>query len=136
MENYYEFYLWQFFLPRLCHDMHVNTWPKKLLQIFGKYLAWINATKICDIVFFLKKNNILSIIFNLRHKPNLFMLWSMCYGILMLKKCRIHLKEILEEGIEKGRAEVQPTRYRVILADRTYRGDINVGLSFTAKVST
>lgn len=50
--------------------------------------------------------------------------------------CRIHLKEVLELGVERrGRAELKPAKYRVILADRTYRGEIQVGITFTPKVN-
>lgn len=46
------------------------------------------------------------------------------------------MKEVLELGVERrGRAELKPAKYRVILADRTYRGEIRVGITFTPKVN-
>ncbi|XP_077236908.1 calcium-dependent lipid-binding (CaLB domain) family protein isoform X2 [Tasmannia lanceolata] len=36
----------------------------------------------------------------------------------------IYVKDVLALGVEKGTAELKTTKYRVTLADRTYRGEI------------
>ncbi|CAA6654989.1 unnamed protein product [Spirodela intermedia] len=47
----------------------------------------------------------------------------------------INVGDLLQLGAEKGSAELPPHRYRVVLADRSYQGDIRVGVSFKRKVS-
>lgn len=34
-------------------------------------------------------------------------------------------------GLEKGTAELQPRKYRVVLPDKRYAGEITVGVMFT-----
>ncbi|CAA6654990.1 unnamed protein product [Spirodela intermedia] len=46
----------------------------------------------------------------------------------------INVGDLLQLGAEKGSAELPPHRYRVVLADRSYQGDIRVGVSFKRKV--
>lgn len=48
--------------------------------------------------------------------------------------CRIYVKELLELGVEKGSAEIHPKKYSVVAADKSFRGDIQVGVTFTKKV--
>ncbi|KAG9454698.1 hypothetical protein H6P81_007602 [Aristolochia fimbriata] len=46
----------------------------------------------------------------------------------------IHVEDLLALGMERGKAELHPTKHRVLLADRSYCGEIRVGLIFTRKV--
>jgi hypothetical protein len=41
---------------------------------------------------------------------------------------------LLALGVEKGTAELQTQKYRVVNADKSYRGEIQVGVTFTLKV--
>lgn len=45
------------------------------------------------------------------------------------------MKELIELGLEKGKAELRPQKYRVVFTDKTYCGEIQVGVTFTAKVT-
>uniref|UniRef100_A0A7N0UST7 C2 domain-containing protein n=1 Tax=Kalanchoe fedtschenkoi TaxID=63787 RepID=A0A7N0UST7_KALFE len=45
----------------------------------------------------------------------------------------IYLKDLFELGFENGGSELHPSRYRVIQADNTYCGELQVGLKFTPK---
>lgn len=45
--------------------------------------------------------------------------------------CRIYVEELLVKGVEKGTAELPLSKYRVVDADETYRGEIQVALTFT-----
>lgn len=38
-------------------------------------------------------------------------------------------------GINEGKAELSTQKYRVVSSNQTYRGEINVGVTFTAHVS-
>ncbi|XP_068668569.1 elicitor-responsive protein 1-like [Aristolochia californica] len=46
----------------------------------------------------------------------------------------MYIEELLALGVERGKAELLPARLRVTLADKTYYGEIRVGVSFTRKV--
>ncbi|XP_010256915.1 PREDICTED: elicitor-responsive protein 1-like [Nelumbo nucifera] len=46
----------------------------------------------------------------------------------------IYIKDVLSLGIDVGKAELPPRKYRLELADKTYKGEIRVGVSFTMKV--
>ncbi|XP_010264438.1 PREDICTED: elicitor-responsive protein 1-like [Nelumbo nucifera] len=46
----------------------------------------------------------------------------------------IYIKDVLSLGIDVGKAELPPRKYRLVLADKTYEGEIRVGVSFTKKV--
>ncbi|KAK6933170.1 C2 domain, partial [Dillenia turbinata] len=48
-------------------------------------------------------------------------------------QAEIYLKDLLELGIENGKYELEPIKYRVI-RDGTYHGEIRVGVNFTAMV--
>lgn len=48
--------------------------------------------------------------------------------------CRIYVKELLELGVENGSAELHPKKYSVVAADKSFRGEIQVGVTFTKKV--
>lgn len=37
-------------------------------------------------------------------------------------------------GVETGSAEIHPKKYSVVAADKSFRGDIQVGVTFTKKV--
>ncbi|XP_020589437.1 elicitor-responsive protein 3 [Phalaenopsis equestris] len=47
----------------------------------------------------------------------------------------IHLMDIIKEGHHRGKIEIKPTSYNVVLEDQTYKGEIKVGLKFTSGVS-
>ncbi|GFQ01981.1 elicitor-responsive protein 1 [Phtheirospermum japonicum] len=52
-----------------------------------------------------------------------------------LGQTTIDLKGLFEEGVEKGKADLgSHEKYRVVLTDGTYNGEIQVGINFTAKV--
>ncbi|KAH0452131.1 hypothetical protein IEQ34_019430 [Dendrobium chrysotoxum] len=48
----------------------------------------------------------------------------------------IHLMDILKEGIRRGSIELKPAPYNVVLEDRTFKGEIKVGLRFISDVSS
>ncbi|XP_076930134.1 16 kDa phloem protein 1-like [Bidens hawaiensis] len=48
----------------------------------------------------------------------------------------IHLKEVLERGVENGSTELHPQKYRVVGSNQNYCGDIQVGVTFTPRVET
>ncbi|CAA3030333.1 elicitor-responsive 1 isoform X2 [Olea europaea subsp. europaea] len=52
-----------------------------------------------------------------------------------LGQATIYVKELIELGLEKGKAELRPQKYRVVFTDKTYCGEIQVGVTFTAKVT-
>ncbi|XP_019432938.1 PREDICTED: elicitor-responsive protein 1 [Lupinus angustifolius] len=45
----------------------------------------------------------------------------------------IYVKDLLAEGVEKGSSELRPHKYRVVGADQSYCGEIEVGITFTLK---
>ncbi|XP_061997420.1 16 kDa phloem protein 1 [Rosa rugosa] len=45
----------------------------------------------------------------------------------------IYVKELLELGVENGSAELHPKKYSVVAADKSFRGEIQVGVTFTKK---
>ncbi|KAH0979723.1 hypothetical protein GBA52_006900 [Prunus armeniaca] len=45
----------------------------------------------------------------------------------------IYVKDLLALGVENGTAQLHPLKYSVVRADRTYRGEIQVGLTFTPR---
>ncbi|XP_022870800.1 elicitor-responsive protein 1-like [Olea europaea var. sylvestris] len=53
-----------------------------------------------------------------------------------LGQATIYVKELIELGLEKGKAELRPQKYRVVFTDKTYCGEIQVGVTFTAKEET
>jgi len=48
---------------------------------------------------------------------------------------RVYVKDLLAEGTEKGSAELRPHKYSVVRADQSYCGEIEVGITFTLKVT-
>ncbi|KAF4363427.1 hypothetical protein F8388_016555 [Cannabis sativa] len=46
----------------------------------------------------------------------------------------IYVKDLLAIGVEKGSAQLQTSKYRVVGADQKYRGEIQVGVTFTRKI--
>lgn len=44
------------------------------------------------------------------------------------------MKELIEAGVEKGKAELAAQIYRVVMKDKTYHGEIHLGITFTLKV--
>ncbi|KAL5710781.1 hypothetical protein ACHQM5_021305 [Ranunculus cassubicifolius] len=46
----------------------------------------------------------------------------------------INIKDLLISGIEKGTAEICPTKYVVFSENRSYNGELEVGVIFTPKV--
>lgn len=51
-----------------------------------------------------------------------------------LSTCSIYLKELLELGVENGKAEIHPRKYSIVASDQTFSGEIQVGITFTPKV--
>ncbi|KAI5346428.1 PREDICTED: elicitor-responsive [Prunus dulcis] len=45
----------------------------------------------------------------------------------------IYVKDLLALGVENGTAQLHPLKYSVVRADGTYRGEIQVGLTFTPR---
>ncbi|XP_062087288.1 16 kDa phloem protein 1-like [Humulus lupulus] len=45
----------------------------------------------------------------------------------------IYVKDLLAVGAENGTAQLQTSKYRVVGADQKYRGEIQVGVTFTRK---
>ncbi|XP_075102816.1 16 kDa phloem protein 1-like isoform X2 [Nicotiana tabacum] len=52
-----------------------------------------------------------------------------------LGEATIYLKELIELGVENGRAEIHPRKYSVVGSDQSYCGEIQVGLTFTPKTA-
>ncbi|XP_065869869.1 16 kDa phloem protein 1 isoform X2 [Euphorbia lathyris] len=50
-----------------------------------------------------------------------------------LGQATIYVKELLEMGVENGKAELHPHKYSVVQADQSYCGEIQVGIHFTLK---
>ncbi|EPS64823.1 hypothetical protein M569_09959, partial [Genlisea aurea] len=50
-----------------------------------------------------------------------------------LGQATIYLKDVIEVGVEKGQGELRPQKYRVVSGDQNYRGEIQVGVTFTVK---
>ncbi|CAA3030327.1 elicitor-responsive 1-like [Olea europaea subsp. europaea] len=48
-----------------------------------------------------------------------------------LGKATIYVKELIELGVEKGKAELHLQKYRVVSTNKTYHGEIQVGITFT-----
>ncbi|KAH7843018.1 hypothetical protein Vadar_011820 [Vaccinium darrowii] len=46
----------------------------------------------------------------------------------------IYIKDVMSLGAEKGEAELRTQKYRVVLPDNTYSGEISVGVTFTLDV--
>ncbi|KAL7146959.1 hypothetical protein ABFS83_06G076700 [Erythranthe nasuta] len=51
-----------------------------------------------------------------------------------LGQATIYLKELFEQGLEKGNAELRAQKYRVVSSDKTYHGEIKVGVTFTTNI--
>ncbi|CDP00102.1 unnamed protein product [Coffea canephora] len=50
-----------------------------------------------------------------------------------LGQSTIYLKELLELGVENGKAEIHPQKYSIVASDQTFSGEIQVGITFTPK---
>ncbi|KAL5126824.1 Elicitor-responsive protein 1 [Glycine soja] len=46
----------------------------------------------------------------------------------------IHVGDLLAQGVENGGAKLQTLKYRVVRANKSYCGEIDVGVTFTRKV--
>ncbi|KAJ7964524.1 elicitor-responsive protein 1-like [Quillaja saponaria] len=53
-----------------------------------------------------------------------------------LGQATIYLNDLLALGVENGSAELHPCKYRVVRADQTYCGEIQVGVTFNRKEET
>jgi len=51
-----------------------------------------------------------------------------------LGQATIYLEELLALGVEKGNAELHPQKYSIVALDKSYCGEIQVGIKFTPKV--
>ncbi|KAI4307620.1 hypothetical protein L6164_030790 [Bauhinia variegata] len=45
----------------------------------------------------------------------------------------IHVEDLLALGVENGAYELHPCKYRVVSADQSYCGEIEVGITFTLR---
>ncbi|WOL04780.1 elicitor-responsive protein 1-like isoform X2 [Canna indica] len=45
----------------------------------------------------------------------------------------IFVSDVIAQGMENGVGEMRPTKHSVVLGDRSYCGEIRVGVTFTAK---
>ncbi|GMH26456.1 hypothetical protein Nepgr_028299 [Nepenthes gracilis] len=43
----------------------------------------------------------------------------------------IYLKDVISLGVEKGEMKLEPRKYRVVLPNQKYAGEITVGITFT-----
>ncbi|KAK9122713.1 hypothetical protein Sjap_012315 [Stephania japonica] len=43
----------------------------------------------------------------------------------------VYVKDVVSLGVENGTAELRPAKYRVVRRDKTYSGEIKVGVTFT-----
>ncbi|XP_042438681.1 elicitor-responsive protein 1-like isoform X1 [Zingiber officinale] len=50
-----------------------------------------------------------------------------------LGEATIYVGDVIARGVEEGAAELQTTKYRVVLADRRYGGEIRASVTFTNK---
>ncbi|KAM7263743.1 hypothetical protein ACFE04_001426 [Oxalis oulophora] len=48
-----------------------------------------------------------------------------------LGQATIYVKDLLALGVENGKGELPPTKYRVVTADQSYYGEVQVGVTFT-----
>ncbi|RZS11771.1 hypothetical protein BHM03_00043168 [Ensete ventricosum] len=48
----------------------------------------------------------------------------------------VHVGNVIALGMEEGFAELEPAKYRVVLEDESYYGEIEVGVRFTTQVSS
>ncbi|XP_027939913.1 elicitor-responsive protein 1-like [Vigna unguiculata] len=46
----------------------------------------------------------------------------------------IHVGDLLDQGVENGEAKLQTLKYRVVRANKSYCGEIDVGVTFTLQV--
>ncbi|CAL5189999.1 unnamed protein product [Lathyrus oleraceus] len=46
----------------------------------------------------------------------------------------IYVKDLLTQGVENGVSKLPPLKYRVVRADQSYRGEVDVAITFTPKV--
>ncbi|KAK1322505.1 Elicitor-responsive protein 1 [Acorus calamus] len=53
-----------------------------------------------------------------------------------LGESMINVTDVIALGAEKGKMVLPPQKHSVVLADRTYFGEIRVGFTFTAKEDT
>ncbi|PIN01330.1 putative Ca2+-dependent phospholipid-binding protein [Handroanthus impetiginosus] len=53
-----------------------------------------------------------------------------------LGQATIYLKDLFEEGLENGKAELRTQKYRVVSSNKTYHGEIQVGITFAANGET
>lgn len=45
------------------------------------------------------------------------------------------MKELLEMGVEKGTAELRPTKYNIVDSDLSFVGELLIGVSYSLLVS-
>ncbi|CAA2998724.1 elicitor-responsive 1-like [Olea europaea subsp. europaea] len=53
-----------------------------------------------------------------------------------LGEATIYVKDLIKIGVEEGKAELHPQKYRVVSAGQIFYGEIQVGITFTAKQKT
>ncbi|XP_042014101.1 16 kDa phloem protein 1-like [Salvia splendens] len=57
-----------------------------------------------------------------------------CSNDDFLGQSTIYVKDLIAIGLEKGKADFGTQKFRVILNDLSYQGEIQVAITFTAKV--
>ncbi|CAI9092390.1 OLC1v1027612C1 [Oldenlandia corymbosa var. corymbosa] len=53
-----------------------------------------------------------------------------------LGQSTIYVKELLETGVQDGKAEIHPQKYSIVSSDQSFNGEIKVGISFIPKVES
>ncbi|XP_008240867.1 PREDICTED: elicitor-responsive protein 1-like [Prunus mume] len=50
---------------------------------------------------------------------------------VFIGESKMYVKDVIASGTEKGKAELGVAKYRVVLQDKTFAGEISVALAFT-----
>ncbi|TKY56747.1 Elicitor-responsive protein 1 [Spatholobus suberectus] len=69
-----------------------------------------------------------------RHKLILKIMDQDLYMDELVGQSIIHVGDLLAQGVENGGAKLQTLKYRVVRANQSYCGEIDVGVTFTRKV--
>ncbi|MCL7050015.1 hypothetical protein MKW94_009482 [Papaver nudicaule] len=54
----------------------------------------------------------------------------------IMDKDRIYVRDVISLGVQNGTSEIRASTYRVVLHNKTYSGEIRIGVSFTCKDKT
>ncbi|TKY56748.1 Elicitor-responsive protein 1 [Spatholobus suberectus] len=69
-----------------------------------------------------------------RHKLILKIMDQDLYMDEFVGQAIIHVGDLLAQGVENGGAKLQTLKYRVVRANKSYCGEIDVGVTFTPRV--